>query len=437
MTYEQALNTIHSREKFGIKPGLERISELLRRLGNPQKKLRVIHVAGTNGKGSISYMCASILKESGYKTGLYVSPFVVDFRERIQINFELISKKALARLTAKVARAAAEIDAEVTEFEFVTAVALCYYAEQKCDYVVLEVGLGGRLDATNVIEKPLVSVIASISFDHMSILGDTLQKIAYEKCGIIKPGCPTVLYPVQDEEVIKTVKDIAQKRNSALVIPDIRELADVKSGFCELTYRYKKLGINSQLWGEHQVYNGITVIEAMSALSAQGVVITEENIVKGIAFTRIPARLELICKNPPVLLDVAHNPDGINALSRAVKSHFKPSAGKLYTVMGMCSDKEHKPAIAAIAAISDSFFAATPISPRALSAEETAAEARLFCTDTRAFDGYKKAIDTALNEIKDDDALLVCGSFYLASPAREYLQKRLERGQRGGLSGRA
>ena len=213
----------HSLLTFGIMPGLDRIKILLERLGNPEKSLRCIHVAGTNGKGTVCSFLASVLKQSGYKTGLYTSPYIVNFRERIRIDGEMISETDLEEVTDIVRNQIEKLRSEditITEFEAVTAAAFLYYKNQGCDFVVLETGLGGRFDATNVIERPLASVITSISLDHVNILGNTISEIAYEKCGIIKNGCPVVTNSAQPSDALKMIKEQSEMRNSSLSVAD-------------------------------------------------------------------------------------------------------------------------------------------------------------------------------------------------------------------------
>ncbi len=409
MNYNEAIQYVHSLMRFGIKPGLERVSALLARLGNPQDKVKTIHVAGTNGKGSICYMSAAVLKKAGYKVGLYTSPYVVRFNERIQIDFCHISNEDFAKYAAITKSAAEDAGIEITEFEFITAAAFLYFADMGCDYVVTEVGLGGRLDATNVIKAPEVSVIASISFDHTGILGDTLAKIAAEKGGIIKQNCKTVLYPVQDESVTDVIKNICKEKNSILTIPDTSALVPVSEKAGALEYQYGNLAVKSRMWGSYQMYNGITVIEAMRQVG-----IPDGIILNGIAKASVPGRLEMLSDN--ILLDVGHNPAGIDATVNAIKSY-----AKVIAVMGMCEDKNYAYCIEKIASIADTFIGVTADTPRALSAENVAKSAAPFCKNIMFENDIAAGIDRALKLIDKDSLLLVCGSFYVITPARAYL----------------
>ena len=242
MSNNSASETINSFLKFGIRPGLERIEKLLNLIGDPQKNLKCIHIAGTNGKGSISSFISSILRESGYKVGSYISPFVTNFRERIQVNGEMISEKSLEETLDYVNVFVEQMknDGEIiTEFELITAIALMYFSNQNCDIVVLETGLGGRFDATNVIKSPLASVITHIALDHTKILGDTLSKIAYEKAGIIKENSVTVVYPDQEREALEVIEDVAEKRKNNLIIPNPEAVKDVSVALSGSDFTYK------------------------------------------------------------------------------------------------------------------------------------------------------------------------------------------------------
>ena len=226
-TADEAVNYYHSLEKFGIMPGLERITLLCERLGSPHKRLKFIHTAGTNGKGSTCTALASVLHKAGYKTGLYTSPYVIDFRERIQLDMRMISPEELISCTQRVKTAIEQLNDEgvkITEFEAVTAAAFLFYYEKSCDFVVLETGLGGRFDATNIIESPLCSIITSVSMDHTGVLGDTLSEIAFEKSGIIKKGCPVITGTEQPADVLEVISSQAEKMNSPVILRDSRKL---------------------------------------------------------------------------------------------------------------------------------------------------------------------------------------------------------------------
>ena len=409
MNYNQALEYIHSLQVFGSIPGLERISLLLNKLGNPQDALSFVHVAGTNGKGSTSTMIAGVFENAGLKTGLYTSPYVVDFAERIQINARYIPQDDLARLCKQVK----DTGVTVTEFEFITALAMLYFAEQKCDVVVLEVGLGGRFDATNIIKAPLCAVITHIDYDHTAVLGNTLCEIATEKCGIIKEPAPVVCYPIQQAETIDTIKQHTGK----LILPDINSLEIVSSDINGNRFIYKGKSYNIKLIGSHQIYNAITAIEAVAA---SGIPVTKENISKGIENVQMPARLELISKNPIVFLDGAHNPDGANAICNFLKNYD----GKVIAITGMMKDKNCESFLASTLKHCQSVITVTvEENPRSISSDDLAAIARKYCTDVHKADSYSSAIDVACNLSQGEKPIFVFGSLYLAAALRDKLKQ--------------
>ena len=406
MNYSEALEYIHSLGVFGSVLGLERIKELTKILGNPQKELKFIHVVGTNGKGSTCTMIAEILSSQGFKTGLYTSPFVVDFRERIQINGEYISREDIARLTERVKNT----KVQVTEFEFITALAFLYYKEQKCDFVVLETGLGGRFDATNVIDSPLCSVITKIDYDHTAYLGDTLDKIAFEKCGIIK-NSPTVCYPLQENEAFDTIK----QHSNRLIMPSIDELNILKTKSVGNTFMYKGVEYETSLSGIHQVYNAITAIETVKLLDLK----TDDKLLqRGIKNATIPARMEIISESPLVILDGAHNPDGANALS----SYMENFKGKIVAICGMMADKNCEGFLSKVLPFCSKVITVTVTeNSRTESAENLANLSLKYCDEASKANSYDEAISEALSNIRKDEALFVFGSLYLAGGIREKL----------------
>jgi dihydrofolate synthase/folylpolyglutamate synthase len=305
MSYKETLEYIHSVCWKGSRPGLERTEELLSMMGNPQNNLKYIHVAGTNGKGSVSAMLHAVLKGAGYKTGLYISPFIIDFCERIQINGEFIPRDTLCSLAEKVI----ETEIELTEFEFITAMAFLYFSEQKCDIVIVETGLGGRLDATNSLTNVVANVITKIGFDHTAVLGDTIEQITNEKCGIIK-NCPVITTPYQPQEALEIIREYNP------IIPDIAELKVVKSDIFGNEFIYKGEIFKTILSGEYQIENALVVIETLKALGVESRIIGE-----GMEKTFFPARMEIISKNPIVVLDGAHNIDGAECLAREMEKY--------------------------------------------------------------------------------------------------------------------
>lgn len=417
--YTRSLSYIHSLLKFGTRPGLERVSALLDELGRPQDKLKFVHVAGTNGKGSFCTMMSEILKSAGYKTGLFTSPYVFDFRERIQINGEMIGKDELCEITADVKAAAekiAERDLQPTEFEFITAVALKYFADKNCDVVVLEVGLGGRLDSTNIIKTPLLSAIMSISLDHMAVLGDTVEKIAVEKSGIIKENGVTVCFSRQDEKAEKIIRKTAEEKGNVYIKSSPE---DIKVLSCDLSGTkavYKDMEIFIPLIGEHQVYNAQTAVDAALALNDRDLNISPENIIDGISKARIPARTELFGKNPLTILDGAHNREGVEALLSNLNKFLK--GRKLTVIMGMMEDKEYEFAADEISKLAKTFTATLPSNPRAVSPEVLAEIAEKNCSDVFICENPAEAYREVYEKAQKDDIILVCGSLYLAGDIR-------------------
>ncbi len=422
MNCNEAIEYIHSLEKFGIKPGMERIRALCEALGNPQKKLKVIHVAGTNGKGSTSTMISNILRKSGYNTGLFISPYVSDFRERIQYNGNMIDRYDLAECVEKVKKAIEMLSKkgiQPTEFEAITAAAFVFFEKKKCDFAVLEVGLGGRLDSTNIIEAPYVSVITSISLDHTAVLGDTIEKIAAEKCGIIKFGGETVAYPFQDEKAMALIKQTCVERCNDLRLPDVSLLKIDEERLEGTVAEYDGIEFTLPLAGEHMVFNACTAIETVRSLSRLAINISEDAIVHGIESSLMPARLELIKKHPVILLDGGHNEGCAAALAEFIKKHL--NGKRIVMVAAMMADKDYPSYLSLVAPFADTFIATSIDMPRALSSAALMKNASEFCENCHDISDPVKAISAARNIIRDNDALVVCGSFYFAGKIRDDL----------------
>lgn len=419
MNYIQAINYIHSLNRFGIHPGLERIEELCRAVGNPQDRLKFVHVAGTNGKGSTSTMIAGALTASGKKTGLFTSPFVSEFLERIQIDGSPCDKELFAKCVTELEPIVAEMatrDMQPTEFEVITVSAFMIFERENCDICVLEVGLGGRLDSTNVINTPLVSVIASISLDHTAILGETIEKIAKEKCGIIKGNGKTVCYPWQDETAFEVINSTCERMNNSLYIPNVRGIIAVENRIDGVKFTYESTEYTLSMSGEYQVYNAITAIEACRVLG-----LDETSIKQGIEAARVPARMEVISSSPLVLLDGGHNEDGGKAVADSLTSML--SGKKIFAVIGMMADKNVESYLEKVAPLC-SFVAATTVAdnPRAMCADELEEKAKKYCSNTLSFNSANDAIEYAKKNIADYDCLLVCGSLYLAGEVRNQLK---------------
>lgn len=415
MTYDCAVKYIEETLRFGSKPGLRRIRNLLDSIGNPQDDLRYVHVAGTNGKGSVSKAVSSVLTKSGFKTGLFISPYVTDFCERIQIDGKSISHSDLADEVEYLKNFIEKLDDNPTEFEIITALAFDYFKKQNCDIVVLEVGLGGRFDATNIIKKPLVSVITSISYDHMNVLGDTLPKIAYEKCGIIKYGGITVSAPNQHPEVLETIMSSCAERNNTLILPNLSSVKIIGEGIDGTDINYGGTDIHIPLPGRHQIANFITAFETLKALSRQGISISNDKIAEGMASVRFPARIEILNRSPLVVVDGAHNENGADALADYIDRYLEE---KPVIVIGMLRDKEYEKAAAKLAPLAKSVITVKPDNPRALNQNELAVVIKKYCRETIVCDDHSLAFKKAV-ELSGGSPIIICGSLYLASTMRK------------------
>jgi dihydrofolate synthase/folylpolyglutamate synthase len=419
MTYEEVLTKIDSSRFFRAKPGLEHITALLSLLGNPQESLKAVHVAGTNGKGTTCTLIASVLRKAGYRVGLYLSPHVCDFRERMQFCGEMIPRCELAAAAERVFPAAERLRERgmaVGEFELITAIAMLWFAERRCEIVVLEVGLGGRFDATNIIRRPLVSVLTSLSLDHTKILGDTLEKIAREKCGIIKRGCPVVCSPGEPEEALTVIRRIARERSARLTEAPAGRLRVGKSDLYGTEMEVSGVRLKLPFAGAHQVKNAAAALAALDVLRGSGWNISASAVRDGFAAARLPARLEVLSRDPVVLLDGAHNPAGTAALADALRRCLPGK--KIVAVMGMMADKDTARAVENLAGCFRLVVAAAPPSPRAMSAEDFAELWRRQGTPARAGGTPEEALARAFSALKPEEALVVCGSLYLAGELR-------------------
>lgn len=425
MNYTETLSWIHGTERFGSRLGLGRMGRLLHRMGDPHLKVPFIHVAGTNGKGSTTTLIASALTAGGFKTGKFISPYILEFRERMQIDGQMIPEETLAALATRLRPIAEEFKAAgdpVTEFELVTVLGLCWFAEQNCDIAVLEVGLGGRLDATNIIPPPVVAVITRIDYDHTAILGDTLSAIAGEKCGIVKRGSTVISYPDQDEEALAVIRHRAEEENDPLLLPDLSQLTVLSSGLCGSRFCYRGEKYSIPLPGPHQVLNAVTALEALKALSDTRFAVSPQEIAAGFAAARFPARLELLRQSPPVLLDGAHNPNGGRALCDAVKSL---GLHDLTAVVGMLRDKDCLPVLQMMAPYCARMIVTTVPNPRSYPAEEFAGLARSVCPRVTVCADCEEAARLALAE--GENGVLVFGSLYLASAVRPVMLAETEK----------
>ncbi|MFZ5986488.1 MAG: bifunctional folylpolyglutamate synthase/dihydrofolate synthase [Bacillota bacterium] len=425
MQYGEAINYIHATLKFGVKLGLDNIKSLLDLMGNPHQKLKYVHVAGTNGKGSTVAFISSILISAGYKVGVYTSPYIERFTERIKINKSEISEEDLARITSfvkeKVEIMIKEGKNHPTEFEIVTAIAFQYFYEMGCDIVVLEVGLGGRFDSTNVIDKPLVAVITTISYDHMDKLGDTLAKIAFEKAGIIKEATDVVIYP-QSEEAEKVFGDACTERRALLHKVCFEKIEVRNYSIDGQEFDYDRMeSIRISLLGEHQIKNAVVAIETAKILAIKGYKITEDIIRRGLGTARWPGRLEVLRKEPVFLIDGAHNQEGSQTLANVLKTYFPDK--KILFILGVLKDKDYRSIIEACAPIASQFITITPKSDRALPAKDLAEIVECYCNNLLISDTIEDAVRTSLELSPKDGVICAFGSLYYIGEVRRIFEE--------------
>lgn len=410
MNFNESVEYIHSLLAFGIKPGLERISMLLDLLDNPQDKLKIVHIAGTNGKGSTSTMIANMLIADGHKTGLFTSPYVIDFCERIQIDGKNVSKNLFAECVTEVREKIEELnkkDIIITEFEAITVSAFLCFVMAGCDYVVLEVGLGGRFDATNVVKKPKAVVITSISLDHIAILGDTVEKIAFEKCGIIKENVPVITSFNQTKEALNVITRTTNQKECELIITNPNECSLVSDTISEMIFSYKGQEYTTHLAGNHQIENAVNAVECANVLG-----ISQEAIKQGVFNTKMIARMEIIDNNPLVIRDGGHNEGCADALHNFL---VKYNVKNINMLIGLMADKDVEGYVEKIAPLCKSVVTVTPSNPRALNGADLEKITEKYCENTRFINNPKEGYEYILSNTNEDETILVCGSFYMMS----------------------
>lgn len=441
--YSETLDYIHSLGKYSNPPhiphrDLSKIKYLCDLFDNPQESCKTIHIAGTNGKGSAAAMLSNILQELGYKTGRYISPFIESFTERISIDGSDISKDEIVFYSGKIKKILAEnkvpIEFMPNEFEFVTLMAFMYYREKSCDAAVIETGLGGRLDPTNIIKSPMASVIMSVSLDHMEILGDTVEKIAYEKCGIIKENSKVVLYPLNNKSVINIAANTAKEKNCGFILPDINSvkiLKIIEENLDFTLFEYKNNIYKIKLAGRHQVYNAVTAIETINSLfkNKSGLY---EAVYNGLEKTFFPSRFEILSKDPLLILDGAHNISGVNALCGTVQNLLQDK--KIIFICGMVKGKQPEESLKNICFENSSRFIAVPVnSPRSESPEKLCEYASKYCKNSEYADDLYKILPKVLNEAansQNNTAVVCFGSLYLAGDVKKAWTERDERNNR-------
>lgn len=422
MNYIQAEEWLHSLPHRTKQAGVESEKALLAYLGNPQDRLKFVHIAGTNGKGSAAAMLSSILKEAGYRVGTTVSPFILEFRERFQINGEMIPQEELAQITQKVRQAAYQMQQQEgelpCEFAAVTAVALEWFAQQQCDIVVLETGIGGRLDATNAVNNTEVACIMRIGLDHTEMLGDTVEQIAAEKCGILKPGCIVVTYPQQPQAALDEIVVTCEEMGCELVVPELEDLQPHKVKGLQNRFSYGGYEGVLSLPGKHQQYNAMVCIEAALALWRKGWNISDEAIYHGLYNTKFPARIEVVRTNPFIIVDGCHNKDGAQALAQTLK---QAKLTDLAAVVGVMADKDCTAMLEQLSGCFAHLYTVTPNNPRAMDGEKLAELAKPFFGRATICD----SIQDALELVEEDgwEGCVICGSLYLASEARNTIIK--------------
>ena len=433
MNYIEAMNYITQTSKFGSNLGLTRTLKILEFLGNPQQYIKCIHIGGTNGKGSTTAMINAILVEAGFKVGMYTSPYLEEFEERIQINNLNIPKDDLAFIVTEVAKAVDKVIAlgydHPTEFEIITCAMFLYFYRNKVNYAVIEVGLGGRLDSTNVI-NPLLSIITSISYDHMNILGDTLDKIAYEKAGIIKCNTPVIVYP-QEKEAIEVINETAIKNKSEVFYinkEDVKYLGVTSSSYglnqnIEVITRKKSYKLELALLGQHQLLNCALAVNAIEQLSViEDIIITEETILNALRKVKWPGRLEMLSTNPLVVIDGAHNIDGIVNLKDNVEKYFQYD--NLIIIIGILADKQVDEMLDVIIPLGNKIIAVTPHSDRASSAEELRLKILRLNENCESIAEYSEAYKKALSYCGEKDMILICGSLYMIGDMRKIIKNK-------------
>lgn len=420
MDYETAMIKLRGEVCSGIKLGLQNIKTLMEKLGNPQDKLKIIHIAGTNGKGSCTSFVNSALVSQGYKVGMFTSPSIYNFEERIRINNKNIPEDKLIDLMNEVREVAETMEVFPADFELVTAIAFLYFYREKCDFAIMEVGLGGRLDATNVAQNPLITLITSISLDHQQFLGNTIPEIALEKAGIIKENVPLVLYS-QSKEAMDSIIGVANSKNSKVILNDLEKielLENTKNGQIINYKDFKNLKIN--LLGSHQINNATISLELLEQLRKMGFEISNESIYNGFSSVTWPCRFELVSKNPDFILDGAHNIDGIEKFISSMNFYYKDN--KKIGIFGVLADKDYNEMLAKIVPCFDVFLTVRPDSDRAMESKELKERIeKLTEKKVYSFENYQDAINKAIEISKEDDVISAFGSLYFVGEVRNLL----------------
>lgn len=429
MNYESAVEYIYSRRKFAKSNGLERMKALLEELGNPQKKLKFVHVVGTNGKGSVSTMISSVTTCAGYKTGLFTSPFVTTFRERIQIDKKYIDIDEFCSITQTVKSKIEKIEKNglsPTFFETVLAVALCCFEKNGCELVVLEAGIGGKDDSTNIIPAPLVSAITSISLDHTEVLGDTVEKIAVSKCGIIKKGSTVVSFPKvnggldfvpQSKEAAAVIEQKCREAGCNLIFPDANAVSHISRSISGTSFMFDGMQIKTGFTGDHQIANALVSFCAVNALRNSGFSITDEKMKQGFSQAFIPARMEVIESERPVIIDGGHNEGCMQALAKMIKMHLPQK--EITAVLGFMKDKDSLSSLKIIAPLCKNIVFTLADKARGETPENLAKEAQGLCDNIYIESDISRSYEKAKQLCSENGAIICAGSFYLVSEIRK------------------
>lgn len=420
MSIRETLDYIHSVCWKGSVPGLSRTNELLRRMGDPHKKLKFVHIAGTNGKGSTASMLASVFRKAGYKTGLYTSPYIIKFNERMQINGEMIPDEELCEITEGIRPHADTMEDSPTEFELVTCIAMEYFARNRCDIVILEVGMGGEFDSTNVIDCPEAAVIVNIGLDHTGVLGETVEEIAQAKAGIIKGGSVVMYRSSPSVEAVFAHK--CAETGAELRPADFGSIQLRDQGFWGQQFDCKgRENLELPLLGEHQRKNTAVVLETLDVLKTKGWSITEEHIREGLRTVSWPGRFELLRKEPVFFADGGHNPQCMESLAENIRSYL-PGRG-LTALVGVMADKDYMDMFAMVEPYITRFVTVTPDNPRALSAEDLGKALSAFRKPVTVCGSVAEGVRTAIAQTSQEEAVVAFGSLYMLGTVREEAQK--------------
>ncbi len=426
MTYDDALNYIHHVTWRGSRLGLERTRELLDRIGNPHQSLKYVHIAGTNGKGSSAAMLSKILSVAGYRTGLYISPYIIRFNERMQIDGTYISDEELAEITEYIRPYAEAMADHPTEFELITVIAFEYFKRHNAQIVVLEVGLGGELDSTNVIDTPELAIITNIGLDHTRELGSTIREIAKAKAGIIKSGGDVVIYG-QNAEADTVFEQVCSERNANLTITDHSRISNVSTSLDALRFTVEPYGeLSCALTGTYQTKNAMVVITAVEALKNKGWNISEQNLRDGLSSVQWPARFELLRRNPIFIADGGHNPQGVTAVAESLREHFPDH--KIIFLLGIMADKDVSNMIDQLAPLAEMFITVTPNNPRAMEASALTELLRDEKLPAVSCESISEGVRLAIKQASESGIVCAVGSLYMLGDVRNALAEIATKG---------